>query len=113
MFPRTCKALFYTGVGVSFTTAHLYYSYLFGRPEFDVQFSGRKDFHKSLDKMKKILVFAVLLPLLCASVAGLALHDWGKTQYVASCADTIVMVLALTGISYLEYRLPKEDRGLQ
>lgn len=112
VFPRTCKALYYTGVGLSFTTAHLYYSYLFGRPEFDVQFTRRKEFHNKVDKLTKILVGAVLFPLFVASIAGLALHDWGKTQYVASCADTIVMVLALAVISYLEYRMPKENRGL-
>lgn len=68
-------------------------------------------FHKGVDRITKFAMGSVLLPLFVAAVAGLALHDWGKTQYVASCADTIVMVLALAVISYLEYRLPKEDRN--
>lgn len=79
VFPKTCMVIYFTGVVFSFKASHLYYSYLFGRPEFDVQFSQRKRFHKLLDRLSLFNACFVLTPLLLVCIVALFLHDWGKT----------------------------------
>lgn len=111
-FPKWSKAIYYLSILVNFKTANLYYGYLFGRPQFDVQFSDRKDFHKYLNYLTALQMVTVLLPVAMADIAGLFLHSWG-TQYYVSCIDTLIIVSALTVFSIIEYKMDKEDRGLQ